>query len=192
MNINYKEKYLKYKSKYLNLQLLTDSSKKYLQTGGNNHQEKINKFINDITIVQNRLNEDKNIINNIIKLLKELTYATNNVINLFSKTNINKIIEINKYIRELVVKYNREIDLKNCIHDWFELLEVLYYSHVIKLIPMYEQCKDKEDAKSVNTKILCYLFKDLWPSIQNLSNLYGWEDGLRSEWEYDKIYRLLV
>lgn len=174
MNIQYKEKYLKYKSKYLNLQLLSDSSKKYSQTGGNNDQEKINTFINDITNIKNNLDEnnpDKNIIDKIIQLLKELKYDSN-ILNLFSETNINKIIKINEDFRELYVKFNIR-GLEGFLTDWYEFMEWRYYTFAKRIIPKYYEYKEKNDeesaVKAAGYKNMASLHIKLYPTIADIN-----------------------
>jgi hypothetical protein len=196
MNIQYKEKYLKYKSKYLNLQLLSDSSKKYSQTGGNNDQEKINTFINGITNIQNSLDEnkiiEKNIIDKIIQLLKELKYDKNNILFLFSETNINKIIEINEDFRELYVKNNIR-GLKDFLTNWYEFIELRYYSFAEIIIPKYyhyEQKNDEESAvKTAGYKKMASLFIKLYPTIESINaGFYTYAAGAD---EYSKLIEFL-
>jgi hypothetical protein len=110
---NYKNLYLKYKSKYLKL-------KKYEMSGGDNS---INNFISDIEniISKNGENSDKNLINLTNKLSK---YLIDNDIPINIQLNGYNIVELKESIKELknqLLNIDKQYDIRNKIYSMNEL-----------------------------------------------------------------------
>ena len=114
---NYKNLYLKYKSKYLKL-------KKYKMSGGNNSiNNSINNFIIDIEniISKNIENGDKNLINLTNKLSN---YLIDNDIPINIQLNGYNIVELQESIKELknqLLNIDKLYDIRNKIYSMDEL-----------------------------------------------------------------------
>jgi len=123
---------------------------------------------------------DESVVSSIEKNLLDLTYTKKGVMDLFSRRNINRIIEVNTIFRELSINKKLPSDF---IERWYEFIEMYYYSHAVKVKKKCIQYKDNDsdedkEKRAVHIEIT-KLFIDLHTSLADI-NIFDFEIGYRS------------
>jgi hypothetical protein len=122
--------------------------------------------------------------------LMNLTYTKEGVLDLLSKRNIKRIIEVNKIFRELSINKKLPSDF---IERWYEFIEMYYYSHALKVKEKFIQYKDNysDEVKEKREDYIeiTELFIDLHTSLAGI-NIFEFETGMRSFFITDELREL--
>jgi hypothetical protein len=133
----------------------------------------------------------KNEISQIKEYLDQLTYTKKGVMDLHSRRNIKRIIEVNTIFRELLLK--EKLYSEDFITRWYELIEMYYYSHAVLVKEKCIQYKDNNNDEVKEKRALYIettkLFIDLHLSLENI-NIFGFEIGYRSMFICDELREL--